>query len=382
MRHLGTVVAATIAAGLVALTPAVARAEYIPGPRGASNSGAQVVLGQATTATGQTIRGFVGPATFNPLAGYPPITPNPPAGFTPAENGDLIYAGAIPATTQPAGQAVTLYCVDLHVSTEAGLGYDAAAWSVTDVPNIAFVNRIVQTYYPSSTLPAGATSNAQRAAAVQAAIWFFTDNFAVGTSTAAGAALYPLVASIVSAVLAAGPLNTEPPLPQVTITGPATGAAETVLGPYTVHTTATEATVTVTGAQVFADAAGTQPLPNTFTRPAGGTFFLRTDDPATVTIHASAVATAFAGATAGYVAADPNNPEPAQAQKLVFAQNAQVNVATTRTITTTEAAGEEDEGEEGLPATGVPAGAYALIGFGLAGAGAVFAGLARIRRRP
>ena len=51
-------------------------------------------------------------------------------------------------------------------------------WSEANVPNIGYVARILNTYYPSTNLPAGLNDN-QRAAAVQAAIWFFTDGYVV-----------------------------------------------------------------------------------------------------------------------------------------------------------------------------------------------------------
>jgi Thioester domain len=384
-KKISMAILAGVAASLgTVATPA--HAVYRPGAaRGATNGSAQVVLGPTGSEVGLNINGFTGPSGFNPVSsGYPPDTPNQPEGFTPVEvlPGFALFAGTIPATTQ-AGQVVAMYCVDLEVETEDGLGYDAAPWSVTNIPNIGFVNRVIQTYYPQSTLPAGLASNAQKAAAVQAAIWFFTDKFVIST-TGVGAALRPVVRAIVTDVLARGPLNTEPPFPQVAVSGPDTGQAGTVIGPYTVQTTASEATLTVTSAQVFRDAAGTQRLPNTFTLPPGGAFFLRTGQPASVTIHASAVAIAFAGATAAYVPADPANPVPAQAQKLIFAQNAALNVESSRTITTHPAApgGGAAAGPE-LPATGSPLGPIALVGLLLAGFGTIIVyavGSSRFRR--
>jgi hypothetical protein len=356
----------------VAVTGAPAYADFEPGGRGVSPPSAQVVLGPPGGEVGEFITGFTGPADFNPVtSGYPPIAPNPPsAEWAPFEPGLLVFAGTFPGTTQ-AGQIVDMYCVDLEVDTEDGLGYNAQPWSVTNIPNIGFINRIIQTYYPQSTLPAGATSDEQRAAAVQAAIWFFSDRFLVSTATTTGLALYPLVSGIVSATLAAGPLNTEPPFPQVSVTGPDTGTAATIIGPYTVRTTASEATITVTGAQAFRDAAGRQPLPTTFTLPPGGTFFLRTASPASVTIHASAVAIAFPGATAAFVPADPDNPDPAQAQKLIFAGEAALNVESTRTITTRAAAPGGGAGGPTLPATGTEPAPIILLGLLLTSIGAI-----------
>lgn len=372
---------AAVAASLgTVATPA--HADFQPGLFGEAPPDAQVVLGPPGAEVGLGIDGFTGPAGFDPVAsGYPPDVPNQPAGFTPVEvpPGFILFAGTIPATTQ-AGQVAAMYCVELEVETEDGLGYDAAPWSATNIPNIAFVNRIIQTYYPQSTLPASLASNTQKAAAVQAAIWFFTDKFVI-SAAGNGAALRPVVRAIVTDVLARGPLNTEPPFPQVAASGPDTGQAETVIGPYTVQTTASEATLTVTGAQVFRDAAGAQRLPNTFTLPPGGAFFLRTAQPASVTIHATGVAIAFPGATAAYVPADPENPEPARAQKLIFAQSAALNVESTRTITTDAAVpgGGAAAGPE-LPITGAPLGPIALVGLLLAGIGAIIVYAVRSNR--
>ena len=68
---------------------------------------------------------------------------------------------------------------DLHLP---GFGYSLCNWDATNVPNVGFVARTLDEYYPTTDEPAGGLTNPdQKAAAVQAAIWFFTDGFVLNT---------------------------------------------------------------------------------------------------------------------------------------------------------------------------------------------------------
>ena len=112
--------------------------------------------------------------------------------------------------------------------------------------------RLLNEYYPNKNEPAALTDLNQRAAAVQAAIWYFTDGYVLNTSD-------PLArhrGRIVAHIQHPGPLP-QPSPPSLTITPPSvSGPAGSVLGPFTVNTnsgrrhhfrSAPDATVTATG---------------------------------------------------------------------------------------------------------------------------------------
>lgn len=345
-----------------------------PDPAVPTPLNSQLVLGPESADVGLAVRGFLGPEGFDPLVGYPPAIPNPPAGFTPAEGGALMFAGTIAATTQ-SGVQTALYCVDLATATYVDLGYGVTTWSAVGVAHLGFINRIVNTYFPQSGLPAAGT-DALRAAAVQAAIWFFSDRFVL--STAINPALYPIVAGIVAQTLAAGPLNAEPPLPEVAIDGPDTITAGMVAGPFTLRTNGAQATLTVGSAgvpaEVFSDAAGTQPLPTTVTLPAGSQFYLRVNTPDPVQLSASAQATALPGTATIYRPANPDAPDPATAQILVLAMSAPLNVSTTRIVTAVNPI-------NALPATGPGLAGTLVAAALLLAAGMSLTALTRIRKR-
>ena len=145
---------------------------------------------------GQMLGGiFLGPAAFDPLAGYPPAAFDPPAfGFDPALDDDApVYAGTVPGALS--GTPVELFCLDIRTATAEGLGYAARRWRSTGVAHLGAAGRVVASTGQHRDTPQGA-------AATQLAVWFFTDNVVVAPTSP----LYPLVEDIVSAVLAKGPL--------------------------------------------------------------------------------------------------------------------------------------------------------------------------------
>ena len=203
---------------------------------------------------GQAVNGALPPVgTTWPIDSYPTSIP------TGYETENVDFAGIIETQDAQGTTTAQMYCIDLRTSTRVGIGYVNGTWSEANVPNIGYVERILNTYYPSSNLPAGLTNN-QRAAAVQAAIWFFTDGYVVSPRSP----LYSAVAGIVNATIAAGP-QTEPPAPDISVT-PATAEASVngVAGPYTVQAQeGAEITVSVSdGFTLYADAAGTVPITN------------------------------------------------------------------------------------------------------------------------
>jgi hypothetical protein len=197
-----------------------------------------------------------------------------------------------------------MYCIDRHTDTTSGIPYDPGTWSATNVPNLGYVLRILHSFYPATNEPAAASSDSQRAAAVQAAIWFFTDRFVL----APGDARFALTSGIVTAAVAAGPLP-EPP-PSLTITGPATATVDTVTGPFHVQGNAATATLTASGATLYSDEAATEPIPDGAVYPVGKPLWLRSNTPGSASIQARASATNPTGRALLYAPEDPADPQP------------------------------------------------------------------------
>ena len=127
----------------------------------------------------------------------------------------------------------------------------SAPGTTSNVQNVGYVARILNEYYPNTDQPVLANAN-ETAAAVQAAIWFFSDRYVLNTSDP----LHDTVAAITAKIIDEGPL-VQPPPPSLTITpatvsGPRRGA-RTVYGR---HRRPGGATVNATGANMFADRAG------------------------------------------------------------------------------------------------------------------------------
>ncbi|MET4061550.1 LPXTG-motif cell wall-anchored protein [Arthrobacter sp. UYP6] len=166
----------------------------------------------------------------------------------------------------------------------------------------------------------------QQAAAVQAAIWFFTDGYVVNPANP----LYATVAGIVNDTVTAGPLP-EPAAPDITIT-PATaeGPVNGVAGPYTVAAEdAAEITVAVDdGFSLYTDAAGTNPLTNPVA--SGTQVWVRSDAGATgpADITARAVVTVPTGNVFLY---DQATSGTTVAQKLILAVTEELSANATAT---------------------------------------------------
>ena len=261
----------------------------------------EIVLSALGAGTGVT--GQIGPsgAVSDPSVAYPP----PLIGFTPLNES---FAGIINATP-PDGPPPTLqmYCINILTPTGVGYGYNLGTWSEANVNNVGYVARILTDYYPNTALPAnggGITDDATRAAAVQAAIWYFSDNYVVNASDPKFAAVQEIVNTV----------RTQPPIPAPTepdlSIDPATnsGDAGTLVGPFTVTTEADGATLTITGADAFSDAAGTVPVPSGTTVADGTQIWLRSDTVGDATIEAAATVTVSAAQPA-----PPPTPPPGPA---------------------------------------------------------------------
>ncbi len=220
-------------------------------------------------------------SSFDPTANDYPTSP--PSGFNPQNE---YFAGVIYGQAPNGGPTVTMYCIDINTDTYVGVEYSLGNWDEATVPRVGFVTRILEEYYPHTDLPAG-LSNDQRAAAVQAAIWYFSDRYVLDPSDPS----YANTAAIVNHVRAEGPVPAPTP-PSLTISPTsASGPAGTLVGPFTVTSDSPPVTVTATnGANMFSDANGTDPIQNGATVPSGQQIWLELASAGTAQIIASATA--------------------------------------------------------------------------------------------
>ena len=171
-----------VAALLVQAAPAGARALPAPpnGLRGQSGTNTQMTM--SGTGPGRGVSGFIPDATnpFDPvLDGYP--ASNPTTGFTAKDEG---FAGVIfgqPTDGSANPEPVLLRPVHRHVARASatpwarGMPRRCRTWAMWP--------RILNEYYPFvPTQPAGLANTTEQAAAVQAAIWFFSDRYVLNTS--------------------------------------------------------------------------------------------------------------------------------------------------------------------------------------------------------
>ncbi|WP_181034678.1 DUF5979 domain-containing protein [Arthrobacter sp. 08Y14] len=228
------------------------------------------------------------------------------------------FAGII-ITEDADGGIGQMYCIDTAVETMVGIGYVQGAWEESNVANIGYVNYVLNNYYPANpAVPAGLSAN-QQAAAVQGAIWYFTDGYLVNTSETV---IRGAVEAIVADAQANGPL-VEPPPPNVTVTPPvAAGPEGGVAGPFTVAAEgAAEVTVSVpTGYTMFADAAGTVPIPSGSAVASGTQVWVggppASTDPGVLSARAS-----VSVQTGNVYLYDGGNPGMDNAQPLILAAN-------------------------------------------------------------
>ncbi|WP_313623360.1 thioester domain-containing protein [Microbacterium sp.] len=295
-----------------------------PGPLPVSGDNTDLVM--TGTAQGQAVAGGIAPvgSTFDPLAGYPTDVP---AGFEPLNES---FAGIIRAQSVSSGATLSMFCIDIRTSTYPGLGYENGTWDESNVPNVGYIARILQNYFPNTGEPASAPDDNARAAAVQAAIWFFSDSYVLSASDP----VRPFTAAIVAAVLEAGPLP-EPSPPNLVIDPPtATGPSDTPLGPYTVTSDSAIPglliTVQADGGTMYTDAAGTVPLANGATIPNGSEVWVRPDAATggAVTLSARGSARVPSGNVYLY---DGNTTGVNDAQRLILAQDAEVSTQTSAT---------------------------------------------------
>ncbi|WP_181311600.1 DUF5979 domain-containing protein [Nocardioides campestrisoli] len=269
------------------------------------------------------------PPGFNPLDGYPEAVPE---GSTPH---DISYMGLIPARDADGATALT-YCIDLFTSTETGVNYQRDDWTEANVPNLGYVAHILQNYFPTEPLPADVPDNV-KAAAVQAAIWFFSDNLVLDPT--AEPQLFPLTSAIVADALANGPVG-EPQPPDLSVSPESAEAPLTgeLVGPFTVASDG-PATLRLAGVEVFTDAAGTQQLADGDPVPADAQLWVRTvsADPE----QGFALQREEEVRESTVYLYDGSNPDRESAQKLILAQTTRIEAVAGVRITPFEAGGIE-----------------------------------------
>ncbi len=290
-----------------------------PPPTARSESNTQLVL--TATGPGQSVTGFLADAgnTFDPATDpYP--SDSPPAGFTPR---DESFAGVIYAQPPGGGTTERLYCIDIATNTYISYGYQLGTWNEANVPKVGYVARLLNEYYPTTDEPANLTDLNQKAAAVQAAIWFFSDRYALSTSSP----LYNTVKGIVEKIQREGPLLAPPP-PSLRITPSyRTGPAGSLLGPFRVRTNAGEATVTATGGIMFSDSGGMNQIPNGSKVPSGQRIWLSSTGPSFAVLQATSEATVPTGNVYLY----DGNSGASSAQKLILAHTATLDTIVSAT---------------------------------------------------
>ena len=264
------------------------------------------------TGPGQGVTGFIANPSnpFDPvLDGYP--ASNPTSGFTPKDEG---FAGIIHGHPAGGGADLSLYCIDINTVTYSGIGYVLGTWDASGVPNVGYVARLLNDYYPATNEPAALTNLNEKAAAVQAAIWFFSDRYVLNTSDP----LHNDVVAIVNHVRAEGPL-VQPPPPTLTLTPANVSGPRRVLGPFTVTTNHPPATVTAVGGSMFSNRAGTVPIPDGAAVPSGQKIWVRSTGPSTAVLQATSEATVPSGNVYLY---DGNTVGVNDAQRLILAEEA------------------------------------------------------------
>ena len=291
--------------------------------------GSNTELRLSSTGVGTSVTGFIADRSnpFDPVHdGYPTCGPTSTCSGFASKNES--FAGVIHALPIGGGDELSLYCIDISTDTFIGYGYHLGTWDAATVPNVGYVARLLEEYYPNTNEPAALTDLNRKAAAVQAAVWFFSDRYVLSTSDP----LHDAVVAIVDQVIHDGPL-VEPPPPSLTLTPPhVSGPAGSVLGPFTVTTStgrrhvhhrrgaraATEATVTATGATMFSDPAGMQQIPNGTRVPSGQKIWVSSAGPSNAVLQATAEATVPTGNVYLY----DGNSSATDAQKLILSQTA------------------------------------------------------------
>ena len=319
----------SLALGVFLLQAAPAGAAFRPGaPVRAPRSGNTDITLSGLGPGLNNVPGFFAPAPFDPTKGYPP------AGFNNGNGDGFIpvteyFAGVIYGTPVGGGATLELYCIDIHTDTQIGYGYSLGQWDEANVPYVGYVAQVLDQFYPHNPdnpiFPAG-WSDAQKAAATQAAVWYFSDGFVLNRSSV----LYPVVGDIVADAISKGAVPA-PGTPSLTITpSSVSGGAGTVLGPFTLTTDQSTAHVTATGATMYSNRAGTTLLGDGTTADVktGQQVWVRSTEGASTAVL---TATATATVPRGNVYLYDGLAGPSSAQKLILGATATLKTTVSAT---------------------------------------------------
>jgi hypothetical protein len=297
---------------LALTTPLAASAEVDPIPRLDDPAGLFTEAELTGVGDGRSLSGYDPPEGFDPLDGYPAAIPADSTAHA------ISFAGTLRIADPVSGRTGLTYCIDLDTDTEVGVHYVIGDWDEANVPNLGYVSYILRRYFPTTDEPAAASTDANRAAAVQAAIWFFSDNLILATNSP----VRSYTEAIVADALANGP-DSEPEEPELTVTpeqmaAPATGE---IVGPFTV-TADGPSTIRSQGVEVFTDRNGNNLLEDGDVVQPGTRLWARSvsdEDPQGFVLER--VVTVLVGTVLLY---DGTNPSLEEAQKLVLAQQTQL----------------------------------------------------------
>ena len=110
---------------------------------------------------GQEVSGFIADPgnPFNPVTeGYPTSDPDTTMGWSARDEG---FAGVIHAQPPGGSAEISLYCIDISTETFLGTGYVLGTWDRANVPNVGWVARLLNEYYPTHRRT-GRTDRSQR----------------------------------------------------------------------------------------------------------------------------------------------------------------------------------------------------------------------------
>ena len=157
-------VAVLVTSAMFALdAPSVLGVPIVPRPPSVSSgAGSNTQIKLTSLGPGHEVSGLIADSD-NPYnsATQPYPAANPTTGFTPKNES---FAGVIFATPTGGGTPLSMYCIDILTSTYLGFGYELGTWDNANVPNVGFVARVLQDYYPNTNQPASLASRDDKAA--------------------------------------------------------------------------------------------------------------------------------------------------------------------------------------------------------------------------
>ncbi len=134
-------------------SPASARIDYVREVPANNPYGPNTDIVISRLGEGQSLTGALPPVgTTWPVASYPTSIPSGYQTNNPGFAGVIVTEDINGETTAP------MYCIDIRTETRVGIGYENGTWDEATVPNIGYVNRILNSYYPIVTEPEDGSS--------------------------------------------------------------------------------------------------------------------------------------------------------------------------------------------------------------------------------